>query len=51
VYINGLGNIYNKTKNTNSNINNILFINGRANKKTEPNIGTVFTPLCQSHAK
>ena len=46
-----LGGLYSKIRDPNSNFNGILSINRRANKKTELDIKTVFTTLCQLYIK
>jgi len=46
-----LGNLFGRTKSLCSNINSISSANRWSNKKTEPDIGTVFTTLCQLHTE
>ena len=46
-----LGGLYSKTKDLNSNFNSILSINKQINRKTEPDVRTVFTTLCQLHTE
>ena len=46
-----LGSLYSKAKNPNSNFNGILPIDRWINKKTKPDVRTVFMPLCQLYTK
>jgi phage anti-repressor protein len=46
-----LGNLYSKTRNLNSYINNIPSIDGRINRKTKLDIKAVFKALYQSRIK
>ena len=46
-----LGSLFSKIKSLSSNINSIPFTDKWLDKKTEPNIGTVFITLYQLHIK